>query len=119
MFSWRAIKVIIQKFLETKPPFKNNAHLRAWQKYVRDQVRDKQLYLFNDKKYQTPTPEAEPYIFKPLPIAVGRYGQEDNHPVVYVYNVDEKEDREFKEPYIFMYPDQKKMVPFSISCFTL
>ncbi|MFH1031763.1 MAG: hypothetical protein V1767_04295 [Chloroflexota bacterium] len=42
---WELIKFYIKEFLETNPSTENDAHLRAWHKFMRDKIRVRQLPL--------------------------------------------------------------------------
>jgi hypothetical protein len=45
IMSWDDIQFYIKEFLHTDPPFENDAHLRAWHRYVRTNTRGHQLSL--------------------------------------------------------------------------
>jgi len=43
--SWDEVQFYIREFLDTHPPVANDAHLRAWHKYLRTNTRARQLPL--------------------------------------------------------------------------
>lgn len=42
---WDYARFYIKEFMESDPPIETNAHLRAWHKWMRDNIRDRQLRL--------------------------------------------------------------------------
>lgn len=45
MVSWDIIQFYIKEFMESDPPIETDAHLRAWHKWMRDNIQDRQLRL--------------------------------------------------------------------------
>lgn len=65
--SWDVIQVYIKEFLQTDPPFKNDAHLRAWHRYVRDRIRVKQIPLPIEIENGSVQQAAKPYVYAGIP----------------------------------------------------
>lgn len=65
--SWGIIQFHIKGFLQTNPPCGNDAHLRAWHKYVKQNTGARQLPLPLEIEEVRVEEIAKPYVFTDIP----------------------------------------------------
>lgn len=90
---WELIKFYIKEFLETDPPTENDAHLRAWQKFMREKIGVKQLPLPMEVESPPPTAKSEQHhVHRGVPIVVGSLVDESKTMLVYPDELDDEDE---------------------------
>lgn len=108
---WELIKFYIKEFLATDPPIENDAHLRAWQKFMREKIGVKQLPLPMEVESPQPTAKSEqPHVHRGVPVVVGSLVDESKTMLVYPDELDD-EDGEPDTESICMNPTPNKVSP--------